>query len=527
MGDLKIESAKLVSNGECRLPSECSKTDGPFECWECHMPLFLKQGKIKAAHFSHFANGDKKSLCNGGESAIHKKAKRLIEIHLTSWNFYRKSCDCGEKDDDPVYYDNDFCTKVEHTVYHQEKKYVIDVAVVHEETKKMVRAIEVYHTHPIETMKREDLIELCGGDVPFQINARSIIEQAELKDWNLEYDYQYKCYKCLSRECVECEERSLIEDMVLYNVCKTCIKKCDDEKCENKIRKSHTFCSSCLCCKTFYCEKNKKDGLCVVCWDKKYKKECLECKNSYLLTELKNDLCISCTKPCSTCDTTIAISKTHCDKCTIPCQVCATINTKKQHIYKRYIEFGLMYYNSLPSNMTICCTECVKKCSTCSTMITKKETHCEECKDPCEFCKKTNRKKTKLQSMITGKKPQACETCVKECPTCDTVIPHDVYKCDLCESGKNKRPCDGGCKKWDYMKFMTQFESELTTTPRDTKRFGTIRYVCNNCVAECPGCGDTSTIQNIEKWHMCYECNVSRKKRKIECGTNTYDKKRK
>ncbi|CAN0037227.1 unnamed protein product, partial [Hapterophycus canaliculatus] len=63
-------SSKLV------VPS-CSKAEGPFTCLECAGALVLKQGKIGLFHFAHHHLSP--DCSGGGESALHKASKLLIE----------------------------------------------------------------------------------------------------------------------------------------------------------------------------------------------------------------------------------------------------------------------------------------------------------------------------------------------------------------------------------------------------------------------------------------------------------------
>lgn len=71
-------------SGKLVVPS-CCKTEGPFTCLECAHKLVLKQGKIQVTprHLSPDCSG-------GGESALHKAAKLLVEKYCSRLVFEGK-----------------------------------------------------------------------------------------------------------------------------------------------------------------------------------------------------------------------------------------------------------------------------------------------------------------------------------------------------------------------------------------------------------------------------------------------------
>ncbi|CAM9091330.1 unnamed protein product [Laminaria digitata] len=101
----------------------CSKAEGPFTCLECSQNLVLKQGKIKVFHFAHRHLSP--DCSGGGESALHKAAKLLVEKYSSRLVFTGK-CIAGKHSIARQYINGE--PKQEHR-YDATKSYSADVAI--------------------------------------------------------------------------------------------------------------------------------------------------------------------------------------------------------------------------------------------------------------------------------------------------------------------------------------------------------------------------------------------------------------
>jgi hypothetical protein len=191
-----------------------------LKCPECDNDLvYVKESTRARSHFRHKAN----STC-GGETILHRVAKRLLVEHQDKWKFFYM-CSCDQEIDINI-----------KGTYVEEKPhqgYQYDVGVMNKE--EVVGAIEVFVTHAVDppkayAMRNLDWCEVKGQDVLNAFNDRSfIIECTQHKP--------QRCQKCdeMTKRAFFAEEnklRSSYEDeyyqsflkiMIAFDNRKTCI----------------------------------------------------------------------------------------------------------------------------------------------------------------------------------------------------------------------------------------------------------------------------------------------------------------
>lgn len=182
-----------IESGFHTIPILASKSK-KYVCPECSEYVFVKQGKIRKAHFSHYA----KSVCNyydhPNESQIHKDCKFRLKSWLEqkiSLNIFYKcfNSDCKryfnklsillEEDDKVILEYRD-----------PEGKYVADLAILNKDKVKYI--FEVLHTHSTETERPEPWFEFRTSDL-IDITPKESIGLFNVRN---SYEDDYECYNC-------------------------------------------------------------------------------------------------------------------------------------------------------------------------------------------------------------------------------------------------------------------------------------------------------------------------------------------
>ncbi len=158
--------AKLVSTGQAVDIRKVGKSDGPFKCIDpkCDQEMIAHKGDILTHHFSHKPRPDGKSSdCKlvghtggSGESSTHIYFKRYLSGCVRNITFARKCVGCGRETRKHRFPSN--CRAVlEHPITIQERKYVLDVAILDGRDSKVIGALEVRHYHALPAQKITDL----------------------------------------------------------------------------------------------------------------------------------------------------------------------------------------------------------------------------------------------------------------------------------------------------------------------------------------------------------------------------------
>jgi flagellar biosynthesis GTPase FlhF len=144
---------------------------------ECRKPVFFRRGKINQHHFAHNISTDTERCVsnNGGECKEHYDAKHHIEQHLQEYAFIVEECtDCKKQ----KYFTGIYGyvrAKVEGLI--QGCKRIADVLVYEDicGIRRIIAAIEVFHTHRVDDEKRGELQAL---NVPIiEVKATDVLEE--------------------------------------------------------------------------------------------------------------------------------------------------------------------------------------------------------------------------------------------------------------------------------------------------------------------------------------------------------------
>jgi hypothetical protein len=156
MRNLSVPIARVVSTQELQFPDDVEKQDGPFLCVECSERVCLRKGSVLRPHFAHISST---SHCGGGasETVIHHWAKRFVAktIRYITFVYTRE---CGHYLQFRVRKSATARTEYTHVVSNGNRRYVLDVGVLDDETKTTPsHAIEIFHTHAVTDRKAADL----------------------------------------------------------------------------------------------------------------------------------------------------------------------------------------------------------------------------------------------------------------------------------------------------------------------------------------------------------------------------------
>lgn len=107
-----------------------------YTCIDCGSPVLPRMGTKRVFHFAHKT----KSNCKG-ETSAHKHCKHLLQQNLDKLSFSSACIKCSQEQQ---FNDTESIVGIQEYPW---KQYKIDVAMIDKNTKTMVGALEVYHTH--------------------------------------------------------------------------------------------------------------------------------------------------------------------------------------------------------------------------------------------------------------------------------------------------------------------------------------------------------------------------------------------
>jgi len=157
-------------------PTTARKEDNLI-CPECRKPLFLKTGKVRRWHFSHYSETDERGCSFGGEGQIHITAKHSVFIavkegirDLRQRPQIRSVCaTCGGDVWQPM--PRRICNcDTEGRVPGSGRK--LDVALLDADGA-LVAGVEIFNTHRVGAEKEEEL----KGIPWMELDAREVIEE--------------------------------------------------------------------------------------------------------------------------------------------------------------------------------------------------------------------------------------------------------------------------------------------------------------------------------------------------------------
>jgi hypothetical protein len=253
-----LNPVALDSEGKLVFACNCERGDGPFSCTTCDEVLVLKKGEVIQHHFAH----KQKSECNG-ESNDHKFTKFLLEKSLSMWHFKTRCQACGTRDN--VHWDES------HAAQNESKhgSLRLDVGVL--KGGRLVGAVEVLHTHAVETEKWERLTSDFGHNSVVEVTTAAM--QDALTKGIFAVNASTRC------AFVECKRCGVVcNGMLVDDHCVECAKMVPCDACKQNVFKwkvDSGYCPACVStaqCGTCGAGRRRGDlisGICRICvWKK-------------------------------------------------------------------------------------------------------------------------------------------------------------------------------------------------------------------------------------------------------------------
>jgi hypothetical protein len=125
---------------------------------ECHTPVFARTGSKRKWHFCHYRDEYKKKCkrdvkFSHGESAMHLICKHFLASENSRCCYVDAVCVRCHVKREVCRYTRGMEAQIEHSI--ADGKYIIDVALLDKVSKKVVAAVEVFHTHKVDYEKAE------------------------------------------------------------------------------------------------------------------------------------------------------------------------------------------------------------------------------------------------------------------------------------------------------------------------------------------------------------------------------------
>jgi hypothetical protein len=254
-----LYGAKRVGDDVYVLPHQAIKDDGMlYKCIDCDAKVILKSGKVKRAHFAHYAKGSCGYYEHPNESQLHKEAKyRLaswlkhkipITISWTCCNILYHGKPCGIYEDNitihTIKYEEGDQVEIEYAI----NGGIADVAVINNGAIRYV--FEIKHTHSTLGTRPEPWFEITAHQLHLtttpDIQLRKDVEHLYCVR-NSPHRYCSLCrivnepwvanlpkiQKENIKPCIKCEkiEYSPIFSHGYRQICKECLVKYEKELC--------------------------------------------------------------------------------------------------------------------------------------------------------------------------------------------------------------------------------------------------------------------------------------------------------
>lgn len=193
--NVKISIAKDSNSNDILIAD--AKKNTKYYCYDCDKELIPRKGNVVQHHYSHKSNAN----CNG-ESWQHKFCKKIIKKYLTNIIF---EVYCNKCHSQNIYkYDNDH-KAIEEQQYNE---YKIDLGININE--KICGAIEIYHTHKVETIKQNEIIN--NGIDFIEIRTENVL--SKINDIMNNEKLALKCEN--TNICTKCDDYNIIKEIRAY-----------------------------------------------------------------------------------------------------------------------------------------------------------------------------------------------------------------------------------------------------------------------------------------------------------------------
>jgi len=186
----------------------------------------LRRGTERVWHFAHH-HQHSTTCTGGGESAIHRAAKRLLQLHLPHWKFQQHCATCATSlapSVPPVAFAALGVRAVEEATW---RTYRLDVGVFASSSsgpRRLVAALEVRHTHACEPAKVQALDD--AGVPLLEVTAEAVLAAYQGTGGHVDrlglaplayVVANFDCRRCIAERfgvCVVCGRRELRSQLV-------------------------------------------------------------------------------------------------------------------------------------------------------------------------------------------------------------------------------------------------------------------------------------------------------------------------
>ena len=179
--------------------------NGPSRpCGDCGLPLVLKCGSIKRAHYAHLPSKYASAGCNGGESATHHYAKLAISEHLSKGGHIvvnQKCARCSTLHEILLELHTESSILEVQVEYSLSPKAIVDIAILDDGVVKCL--IEVFQTHRTLSGTDRDIYkwyEISAQEILFHWQHESDVWMVD--DMRLLDSFSENIAKCDSTRCV-------------------------------------------------------------------------------------------------------------------------------------------------------------------------------------------------------------------------------------------------------------------------------------------------------------------------------------
>lgn len=163
--------AQITATGVAVDIRKVGKSDGPFKCLDpkCGLEMIAHKGEVNVHHFAHKPNAANECKLRAGgagegESSSHIYFKRFLSGRVRTMLFQRVCVGCQRPTRIHRFPPN-VRVALEYPIEVNKRKYVLDVAILHESNPTVVGVLEVRHRHAVPQQKAVDLIEQYGLSV--------------------------------------------------------------------------------------------------------------------------------------------------------------------------------------------------------------------------------------------------------------------------------------------------------------------------------------------------------------------------
>ena len=164
--------AIVRSTGSFVTASAATK-DLEYDCPDCAKTVILCKGTIRMHYFRHNGHNNCEYYDKPSESQVHKEAKFRMQMQLLNRGeptlFLRNCNSCLTEESTEIHVNSNCDVRLEHRFEYNKTTKIADVAIVDNETNKIIAIVEICHTHRTRENDRPSSIPW------FEVDATSFV----------------------------------------------------------------------------------------------------------------------------------------------------------------------------------------------------------------------------------------------------------------------------------------------------------------------------------------------------------------